>query len=403
MKPRKVIVFAAVAMMLAALVCAGTGFAAPNNFINANVFHGLSGNGVDQPFGSVVVCVPGSTTQCQTISRLLIDTGSFGLRIFSQALTISLPVQTSGGQKIAECAYFGSVTTWGRVATADVKMGGEPTIPSLPVQIINPNFPAVGHRPASCNGGTPIAQTPLQENFNGILGVGLVQSDCPSCASVPPSNGEGYYSCTSTSCAQTTQPLGLQVQNPVALLPPNPSNGNIPDDNGVMLKFTLPPTTGASILTGQLIIGVNTQSNNQIPSTFKVYKADPNFLIFTTIFQTARIGFIDSGSNGFFYDNPGLPVCAGAPWYCPAALTGQSAINIGADGLTGGVVNFAIDNAFVLFFTGNAAFYDLGANVVGPDFFEWGLPFFLGRKVFIGIEGKTVSGVAETPPFWAYR
>ena len=124
MKPRKVIVFAAVAMMLAALACADTGFAAPNNFINANVFHGLDGNGVDQLFGSVVVCVPGSTTQCQTISRLLVDTGSFGLRIFSQALTISLPVQTSGGQKIAECAYFGSVTTWGRVATADDGPGG---------------------------------------------------------------------------------------------------------------------------------------------------------------------------------------------------------------------------------------------------------------------------------------
>jgi Protein of unknown function (DUF3443) len=404
MKPRKVMVFAIVAMVLAALACAAPGFAAPNNVMNANVIHGISGIGVDQPFGAVTVCVPG-TTQCQIISRLLIDTGSFGLRIFSQALTISLPVQTSGGQKIAECAYFGSVTTWGRVASADVKMGGEPTIPNLPVQVINPNFPAVGHRPTSCNGGTPIAQTPLQENFNGILGVGLVQSDCPSCVSVLPSNGQGYYSCTSTTCTQTTQPLALQVQNPVALLPPNPSNGNIPDDNGVMLKFTLPPTTGASTLTGQLIFGVNTQSDNQIPVGigFKVYTADPTFLNFTTIFQTARIGFIDSGSNGFFYDNPSLPVCPGAPWYCPATLTGQSAINIGFDGLNSGTVNFAIDNAFVLFFTGNAAFYDLGANAVGPDFFDWGLPFFLGRRVFIGIKGKTISGVTETPPFWAYR
>jgi hypothetical protein len=403
MKPRKVMVFAMVAMVLAALACASTGFAAPNNFINANVIPGISGNGVDQPFGAVKVCVPGSTT-CQTISRLLIDTGSFGLRIFSQALTISLPVQTSGGEKIAECAYFGSVTTWGRVATADVKMGGEPTIPNLPVQIINPNFPAVGHRPASCNGGTPIARTPLQENFNGILGVGLVQSDCPSCVSVLPFNGQGYYSCTSTTCTQTTQPLALQVQNPVALLPPNPSNGNIPDDNGVMLKFTLPPTTGASTLTGQLIFGVNTQTNNQIPGTFKVYKADAN-LNFTTIFRTALIGFIDSGSNGFFYANPSLPVCPAplSPWYCPGALTGQSAINIGADGLASGVVNFDIGNASNLFATGDAAFSDLGANLGSGIFFDWGLPFFLGRRVFIGIEGKPISGVTETPPFWAYR
>jgi Protein of unknown function (DUF3443) len=400
MKPGKVIVFAMVAMVLAALASAGPGFAAANNVMNANIIPGIAGNGVDQPFGSVKVCTPGSTTQCQVISRLLIDTGSFGLRIFPQVLTISLPVQMSGGERVAECVYFGSLRTWGRVAMADVNMGGEPTIPSLPVQIINPNFPAVGDRPASCNDGNPIARTPLQENFNGILGVGLLQFDCPSCASVVPLNGEGYYSCTSTTCTPIVQPLALQVQNPVALLPPNPNNG-IPDDNGVMLKFTLPPTTGASTLTGQLIFGVNTQTNNQIPGTFKVYKADAN-LNFVTIYQTALIGFIDSGSNGLFYDSS-LPVCPGpSPWYCPAALTGQSAINIGADGLASGVVNFNIANAFGLFSTGNAAFSDLGANL-GPGIFDWGLPFFLGRRVFVGIQGKTIPGVAEAPPFWAYR
>ena len=96
--------------------------------MNVNVNHGITGNGVDQPFGGVQVCVPGSTTKCQIITGLLIDTGSYGLRIFSQALTIHLPSQTSGPDAIAECAFFGSLTTWGRVATADVTMGSEPTI-----------------------------------------------------------------------------------------------------------------------------------------------------------------------------------------------------------------------------------------------------------------------------------
>jgi hypothetical protein len=295
----------------------------------------------------------------------------------------------SGPDRVGECAFFGSVTVWGRVATADVTMGGEPTIQNLPVQIINPNFPAVGHRPASCNVGAPVARSPQQENFNGILGVGMVQYDGGS---------TNYYTCTPTTCTPTTQPLDLQVQNPVALLPV--------DNNGVLLNLPLPPTNGAAWLTGQLIFGVNTETNNQIPSTFKVYSADAN-LQFTTIFQGQAVtGFIDSGSNGYFYDNPNLPLCPfDPPWYCPQGLTGQRATNTGFDGINPGntgVVKFAIANAEDLFLTGGAAFYDLGANL-GPGMFDWGLPFFLGRRVFVGIDGKTVSGVNEPPPFWAFN
>src|SRR5580658_9326153 len=51
---------------------------------------------IDGAFTSVTVCVPGSTTSCQTIGGILVDTGSAGLRILSSALTISLPQQTNG-------------------------------------------------------------------------------------------------------------------------------------------------------------------------------------------------------------------------------------------------------------------------------------------------------------------
>ncbi len=388
MKPRTAIVFA-IAATVTMLAFADPGFAAANNVMNANVKGGITGHGIDQPFGAVKVCVPGSTTQCQIISGLLIDTGSFGLRIFSQALTVHLPPQMSGPDRVGECAFFGSVTAWGRVATADVTMGGEPTIQSLPVQIINNNFPAVGHRPKNCNDGAPFARSPQQLNFNGILGVGLMQYDGGA--------GTKYYTCTATHCALTTQPFELQVQNPVALLPV--------DNNGVMLSFARPPTNGVSRLTGQLVFGIYTQSNNQIPGTFKVYTADGN-LQFTTLFQGRTLtGFIDSGSNGFFYDNPKLPVCSFAPpWYCPATPTDQHPTNQGSDGLSTGVVDFTIANAENLFLTGNAAFFDLGANHVVPsDMFDWGLPFFLGRRVFVGIDGMTISGVTESLPFWAYK
>jgi hypothetical protein len=88
------------------------------------------------------------------------------------------------------------------------------------------------------------------------------------------------------------------VQNPVALLPV--------DNNGVLLNLPLPPVSGAATLAGTLIFGINTETNNQIPGTFKVFTADPTTLTFTTTFHNTPIGFsfIDSGSNGFFYDNP---------------------------------------------------------------------------------------------------
>jgi Protein of unknown function (DUF3443) len=394
MRTRNLTIFAVVVATLATLTAAGSVFAAAANVLNVSVNHGPSGAGIDQPYGHATVCVPGTNT-CQRIGGLLIDTASFGLRIFSQALTIALPAQTSGPDKIAECAFFGSGTAWGKVAMADIKLGGEPKISNLPVQIINPRFPSVGHRPAACNQfGLPLERTPQQENFNGILGVGLFQSDCPACVSSTPANG--YYACTSTDCTPTTQPLALQVQNPVALLPV--------DNDGVLLNLPLLPVSGAATLDGTLIFGINTETNNQMPGTFKVFTADPTTLTFTTTFHNTPIGFsfIDSGSNGFFYDNPNLGLCFGAPWYCPAALTAQHATTTGSDGLNSTVVNFDIANEIDLFMTGNAAFFDLGANL-GPGMFDWGLPFFLGRKVFVGIAGKSIAGVAESTPLWAYK
>ena len=41
---------------------------------------------INKPCVSVTVCTPGTST-CQTIDDILLDTGSFGLRIFKQVLT----------------------------------------------------------------------------------------------------------------------------------------------------------------------------------------------------------------------------------------------------------------------------------------------------------------------------
>ena len=63
---------------------------------------------------------------------------------------------------------------------------------------------------------------------------------------------------------------------------------------------------------------------------------------------------------------------------------------------------FQIGNAYTLAASGNSVFNNLGANLGGAlgSSFDWGLPFFLGRKVYVGIEGT--PSILGTGPYWAY-
>jgi hypothetical protein len=67
------------------------------------------------PCVSVTICQP-STNNCQTISDILVDTGSYGLRVFSSVLAVATtPVTDGAAHPIAECAQFGSGNDWGPV------------------------------------------------------------------------------------------------------------------------------------------------------------------------------------------------------------------------------------------------------------------------------------------------
>jgi hypothetical protein len=62
-------------------------------------------------------------------------------------------------------------------------------------------------------------------------------------------------------------------------------------------------------------------------------------------------------------------------------------------------VSFDVENAQTLFANDEAfAYDDLGGP--GPNMFDWGLPFFFGRRVLIAIEGQSTP--AGPGPYLAY-
>jgi Protein of unknown function (DUF3443) len=355
-----------------------------SNVAAISVNGGPLGNYPDAAFTSVTVCVPG-TSSCQTVDNVLVDTGSSGLRILSSALTLTLPQQiTSSGNPTFECFLFVSGYTWGAVATADVEMASEKAS-STPIQVIGESTPV----PGACADQSPYDSDSLEAlGANGILGVGLFAQDCgdPSC----PANFNVYFDCpTATTCTAITATTAQEVPNPVTLF--------TTDNNGVIVE--LPAVSGGeeASLSGSLVFGIGTQSNNALGSA-KIYSAD-DYGNFTATFNNTPYSssFIDSGSNGYFFPDSSITQCSSnvAPgFYCPASTASLSATNQGANG-TSGAVAFSIANAETLFTSSDNAFGDLGGTYSGA--FDWGLPFFFGRNVFVGVQSTNYPA-----GYWAY-
>jgi len=355
---------------------------------------GPDSNFVDGAFTSVTVCVPGSTTSCQTISGILVDTGSSGLRILSSALTISLPQQNnSSGNPVAECAAFASGITWGPVQTADVKMAGE-VASSMPIQVIgSSNFSNI---PGTCTAqGVPMDDL-ANLGANGLLGVGQAVQDCGSAC--VPGGQQMYYACLSSVCADTPESLALQVQNPVASF--------ATDNNGVIIE--LPAVSGGEAsVSGSLIFGIGTQSNNGLGGA-TVFGTDPFGDFSTTYNTTAYISFLDSGSNGIYFldsNTTGIPLCTQPSLnflYCPASAKDISVVNNAFMGTNGASApaSFPVGNGLNLVSNppNNNAINGLAGPF--PGLIDFGLPFFFGRNVFTAFDGKSTP--AGTGPYTAY-
>lgn len=338
---------------------------------------------------SATICSPGTST-CQTINNLLVDTGSYGIRILKSALNIPLAqVNGTGGAPLSECATFAAGYTWGNVAHADFKMAGE-VASNLPIQVIDdsaaPN-PAV---PAGCTGASIGNASSI--GANGIIGIGIFSYDCGQyCAS---SSGNNiYYECTSSGCVSLAEPYGLQVKNPVSSF--------ATDNNGILITLPQIPATGAPSVTGSLIFGIGTQSNNSPGQATAIpLDASGNF---TTVLNGLSFSssFMDSGSNMMLFRDGTMPICAGGLGYCPASTQQLSAIlKNTAAGSPSVPVSFSVANTTALVQNGNAVYNNLAGSATDPTTFDWGLPFFFGRTIYFAISGANTP--AGTGPYVAF-
>ena len=355
------------------------------NSISVNVGAGTAEN-INTPYVSVTICQPG-TNICKTVDNILLDTGSTGLRVLASAITsLRLNQVVVNNAPILECASFISGTAWGPVKLADVKMSAE-VASSIPIQILaDPSYSAI---PSSC-GGSQYTQISNTLKTNGILGISLFVND-----------NQSYFNCVPSTLNNCRISLSLtpnlQVQNPVATFPV--------DNNGVIIKLPAVDATGSNLVTGSLTFGIDTQTNNSSAGSYIIPTSSSGY--FTTIFNNTTFinSFIDSGSNGLYFPSGNLSsvlvTCSSvflAGFYCPAytqfylaALTLKNNVQ--------GNVSFSAANAKALFANGNYAYNNITGQIGGNSFI-WGLPFFFGRSVYIGITDRTSR--AGIGPYYAY-
>jgi hypothetical protein len=390
-----------------------SGSSTATNFTALTVGPGPNGqNNINIPYASVTICEPG-TSSCVTINDLLVDTGSYGIRVLASALAsagLTLPNTVdpaNPSNTLAECIAFVDGYTWGPLATATIKINGE-TAASIPINVLNDNGNYNPTVPTACTSQTTNVSLDSISGIhaNGVLGIGIFPDDCgPGCATCNASGGcndqnDVYYSCNATSntCTPVQVLETAQVRNPVVSF--------ATDNNGVIIELPSIAAAGSASVSGTLVFGIGTQSNNGLGSA-AVLTLNSN-AFFTTNFngQALTSSFIDSGSNANFFADSSLATCSGnADFYCPANTVTVMPTNQGANG-TMSTVSIPVANLNNLSVS-NFAFNDVagtaatstGTDMLSDDF-DFGLPFFFGRNVFVAIDGTTAGGTAG--PFYAY-
>ena len=397
------------------------------NFVNVSVDQGPAAlttgpNATyqsDVAYVSIKLCAPGSTTNCQVIDHIQVDTGSIGLRVFqsvlSPTLLAAMPTELdTTSNPVGECYQYVDGYVFGSVRSADFTIGGE-AVGGMPLQVLSDTgqFTTV---PAACSaGGGSNLGTVQNFGANGIIGIGTTTTDCGTICQAGGQSAAIYFDCPSSGCAS------IIARNASASAPyqqlPNPVAAMGVDNNGSMLVLPAVPPAGLSTVQGTLYFGIGTQTNNGLgaatpyTTTTSTSRQGPGLITVVYANQTLPNSFIDSGSSLYFFEDSTLPLCTDPNFkglYCPPS-------NLTLSPMIHGLNGASYTDAFTLYnaqteFNANASFSAVpgvggNPNIIFPSTayagsFDLGLPFFFGRSVYTAIEGRTAGGVVG--PYYAF-
>lgn len=365
----------------------------------------------NEPYVTVTICAPGSTTNCQTIDHIILDTGSVGLRIIQPVLNASLlaalPTEAdTSSNPVGECYQYVNSYAFGSVRTADFSIAGE-RVAAMPFQAIGDSgiFATV---PASCSSGGGTAITTVQDfGANGIIGIGTTTTDCGSfCTTNGGSSGAIYYDCSSGGCGSIIG-RAASAAAPFQQLP-NPVAAFATDNNGTIISLPSVPQRGVATLTGTVTFGIGTQTDNSLaaanvlPLTTSSSRLGAGLLTATYQGKQLTQSFLDTGSNDYFFIDTTLAPCTDTDltaFYCPAMPTLLSSLLTATNGATASGA-FTLYSPLDVSGSSNVA-PGLGVNptLVTPPLpfansFDFGIPFFFGRTVFTAIEGRPAGSVS---------
>ena len=336
---------------------------------------------INTPLVDVTLCTESGV--CQTVTNVLVDTGSAGLRLSASALDARLlaalsPVSTAAGALHA-CAPFASGTLWGALWLARVQVGGAQTQQAIPVQVYDDALRAAP-RPDGCSARGPDLAASLAATANGILGIDNFRQDCgPTCAARADTGF--YFTCRDGLCSPSTAELARQTRNPVSAFAPGLDDGHFITLPGVPLPNGLPSVEGT------LRFGLSSAEALTRLASAQLYPLDARGQLGLSLNGTSARGFIDSGSNGYFLDLPGLPVCS-QRFYCPPRPVEYTVRLRQSDAREGPALAMVIADAQAAALTGNKALPALGGTAALAGLVDLGLPLFYGRSLATGLEGR---------------
>jgi hypothetical protein len=344
----------------------------------------------NQPYTNIKICAPGSTTNCQIIDHVIVDSGSDGVRMaataLKSALLKALPAVTSGAKDLTECETYVDSFVYGPLKTVDLYIAGR-SAKSVPVQVFGTGSATGFAVPKACSsqGGS---ETDTVSDFggNGLIGVAFDLTD-----SGP------YFSCkaNSSNCSANGTYAGI----------PNVVSKFASDNNGAVMTLPVISVKGtAANVSGSLIFGVGTKTNNTPPTGTTAIvnnsNGEFNLKVATTATSTA---YIDSGTDDLVINDKSLTQCAsssaGDGYFCPKSNT---KISLGLSSYTTDTVayslSYTVANATTLFDSNSGddvAFDDLAepasADSALTGDYAMGLTTFFGRTMYFVFNGKSSS------------